>query len=389
VITVAELRALAGIDAGDEYVLSVQLSLDPERQIERDYQVVFNDLVRHAGADRSQAEVRALEREAERIRRFLSGAPPQGLGVLIYACEPLEIWRVYALPVTVPDRVSLGRRLVLRPLLAFIDDYERYVGVLVDSEQARVLVVDQQDIVDFWSVIDQVPGRHKQGGWSQANFQRSRDDAIDVHLRAVSGELASIDVRTPFSRIVVGGPQEPLNRFLQLLPEHLRGRVVGRVPGEIFQSDAEFVRASLDVVREAERRDEQQIVEDLTDVAAAGGRAVRGLDAVLFETYNGSIYQLIVASGIHIEGGVCPVCDRLTTAADDRCPACGSAVGPLPDVVEEVVRRAIVSGCDVEIVAGPAAEELIERTGGVAARLRFVAAAPMSFAQPDRASVEP
>jgi peptide subunit release factor 1 (eRF1) len=372
-ITPRELDELVRIDGGATRVLSVQLDLSLQRQADRAYVVAFTSLARELDRGLDAAARSALEGEVERVRQFLAQEQPRGLGVAIYSCAPLNLWRVYPLPEPVPDRVTFRPRPRIRPVLDLIDQGERYVAALVDSDHARLLVIRQAEVEDFWAADELIQGRHKQGGWSQANFQRSHDDSVDAHLRAVCRELAAIDEREPFTRLVLAGPEEPLSRQVQLLPPDLRRRVAGTFPGQMFQSDAEVVRASLAAAREAERRDEQQLTAQVLDSAASGGLAAEGPDAVLFALAHGAVHQLMVADGIELAGGVCPSCGRLATAADDRCPSCGAVLSPVDDVVEEAILRTLAASGDVEIVHAPATEELLARAGGIAARLRFVA----------------
>jgi peptide subunit release factor 1 (eRF1) len=370
-ITQAELQKLAMIDAGAAHILSVQLDLSPERQIQRSDIVAFDALIRRLEASLDDEQAAALSREAKRVHTFLSNETPAGLGLAIYSCSPLDLWRVYRLPVSVADDISFTRYPRIRPLADLVDEHERMVIALVDSESARLVVLTQAQIEDSWSLKSLVPGHHQQGGWSQSNFQRHRDHVVDEHLRAVIQALGEIDRREPFTRLIVAGPDEPLNRFLHLMSDDVQHRVTGRVPGEMFQSDAELIRAAIDVAHDAERNDEVRLVQDLLETASNGGTAIGGRDAVLHELLKGSIEQLVVADGLHVAGSLCRLCGRLVAIPYDSCPACGGDIAPVDDVVDEAIRRALGAGGSVEIVHGPAADELLDRAGGVAARLRY------------------
>jgi peptide chain release factor subunit 1 len=370
-ITQAELQKLTIIDAGAARILSVQLDLSPERQIQRSSIVAFDGLVRRTESHLDDEQAAALSREAKRVHTFLSNETPAGLGLVIYSCSPLNLWRVYRLPIPVADDINFTRYPRIRALVDLVDEHERMGIVLVDSESARVVVLTQTQIEDSWSLKSLVPGRHQQGGWSQSNFQRHRDHAVDEHLRAVSHELSESDRREPFTRLVVAGPDEPLSRFLRLMPDDVQHRVTGRVPGEMFQSDAELIRAAIDVAHDAERNDELRLVQDLLEAASNGGSAIGGCDAVLNELLKGSIEQLAVADGLHVAGSLCQLCGRLVAIPYDSCPACSGDIAPFGDVIDEAIRRTLRAGGSVEIVHGPAADVLLDRAGGVAARLRY------------------
>jgi peptide subunit release factor 1 (eRF1) len=67
----------------------------------------------------------------------------------------------------------------------------------------------------------------------------------------------------------------------------------------------------------------------------------------------------------------CPSCGHL--AADGaRCPICGTATEPEPDLVEEAVEAALRNGSRVETVpAGVEGADELEAAGGIGALLRF------------------
>jgi hypothetical protein len=370
-VTQTDIQTLAAIDAGSNRVLSVQLDLSPVRQIQRADIVAFDDLARRAEVGLGGAAVDALRREARRVHQFLESEPATGIGLLIFSCEPIGLWRVYRLSSSVPDDVTFAQHPRLRIAVDLVDEGERIAIAVVDSQQARLFVLNQLQVEDFWSLKSLVPGRHQQGGWSQANFQRSHDQAVDVHLRLVCRELEEFDRREPFTRLIVAGPDEPLNRLLHLMSDDIRRRVAGNVSGEMFQSDIDIIRASLDVARAARRRDEQRSVDELLDRAGGDGFAASGLDAVLRELHSGAVKRLVVAGDTQASGGVCRVCGRFAASVEDRCPVCGAALRPVDDVVEAAIRKTIIAGGEVEIVHGPAADELVARCGGVAAQLRF------------------
>jgi peptide chain release factor subunit 1 len=373
-ITSQVLTELIRFEAPNQRIFSVVLGLHPERQIERDYRIVFRNLVRDLAARLDDSERKALEPEVERVATYLGKVEPQGLGVVIYSCSPAQYWRTCYLPESPRDEVHFTPRPRLRPLLDHVDEHERYAIVLADRDTARVLVVTQRDIEDWWQLQSVIQGRHKQGGWSQSNFQRSHDKAVDDHLKSVRDHLINLDEQLDFSRIFIGGPTEATARLRELLPPALRDQIAGTFAIEMFATDAQVLERTREVARQVERDGEMARVERVISDTGAGGRAVTGLDATLRAVCSGQVDEVVVSGTLSVPGAVCRACGRLAAGDVYSCPDCGGALSVVDDVIEDAILRVMSEGGSVEIVHGSAETRLLDETGGIGAILRYVPA---------------
>ena len=366
-------HALASVDAGDDMVLSAQLDLSGDRQIERSYRVAFDDMARRYRAALARAAWPAFDREVDRVREYLAALMPAGAGLVIHSCEPLGLWHVVAVPTPIPNEIALGRFARVRSLLDFVDEHEPSAVALVDSEEARVFLLERGQVVDSWDLLSLVPGRHKQGGWSQANYQRHHDNVVDVHLRTVCDQLVELGQRQPYRRLIIGGPVEPVTRLQELLPRTLRERLAGTFEAEMFASNSETLDRASAVLKAAERESEERVVAQLREGAHDGGAAVLGFTPTLAAVAARQARTLVVASATSQQGASCPSCGGLFVGALSICPACGKVVETVGDVVDEAMRRTIVSGGDVEVTHGVAAAELLAIGAGIGALLRYAA----------------
>ena len=71
--------------------------------------------------------------------------------------------------------------------------------------------------------------QHDQGGWSQANYQRSVEQEELNHLRPAPETLFTRFKRHPFDHLVVGAPDELAGEAEQRLHPYLRARLAGRI----------------------------------------------------------------------------------------------------------------------------------------------------------------
>ncbi|HWP62012.1 MAG TPA: Vms1/Ankzf1 family peptidyl-tRNA hydrolase, partial [Candidatus Binatia bacterium] len=227
------------------------------------------------------------------------------------------------------------------------------------------------EIEEQEQVYDVVPGKHDQGGWSQANYQRHHEAHVYWHLKRVADELALLARRRPFERLILAGPEEPTAELERILPRHLRDRLVRRIPAELFATEQEVLARTLEIEREVERAAEVRLVEELVATAAAGGPATHGLAATLEAVWLGRVHLLVVADGLRVSGSECPGCGRLGPDAPASCPVSGDRVIPLEDVVERAMERSLEEGGRVEVVHDEAARRLREIGEGLGAVLRY------------------
>lgn len=365
-----QLAELLSFDAGDDLVLSVYLNLTPDRQIGRTFSVAFEDLVRTLGEGLAPAARAALDREAARVRILLDEGP-KGRGLAVFSSSPRGLWQVWSLPVVVAEGCYLGRRPYLRPLLDVLDEYERYAVALVDKAKARLFVVELGEIEEQEQVYDVVPGKHDQGGWSQANYQRHHEAHVYWHLKRVADELMHLDRRRPFDRLVLAGPEEATAELERILPRHLRVKLVRRIPAELFATEQEILERTLEIERDVERATEERLVADVLETAARGGLATYGLGPTLEAVWLGRVHALLVADGLRAPGSECESCGRLGPDVPAACPACGGRVQDLDDVIERAMERTLEESGRVEVVHDAPARRLQEVGEGLAAVLRF------------------
>jgi peptide chain release factor subunit 1 len=383
-----QIAVLEALDAHAARVLSVYLGLDPARQVRRTYRVAFEDLARDSGTRLEEKERVELAQEAARVGEWLAEEKPRGLGVAVFSCAPRGLWQAHFLPVPVEDHLVFEPRPDLAPLLRILDDYERYAIALVDKRKARLFTVFLGAIEEIDAFADDVPGKHDQGGPAQARFQRHHEAHMYWHLKRVALRLADLLRRRRFDRLILAGPEEATSELPRLLPRALAHRMVAVVPAEVSASDGEILEKTLEIERRVEREHEERLVGELLEAAGPGGRAILGLRPTLEALWLGRVQTLAVAHDLHLEGGECPDCGRLTPESLAACAGCGAAMRPTHDVVHRAMNHAHEQAGSVEVVHGDAARRLWETGGGLGARLRYPAAAPTNGARMAQAERE-
>jgi peptide chain release factor subunit 1 len=365
-----ELERLERFDSTGARILSVYLDLDPQRQVDRSHLVVLKDLVKEARDRLGEAAGDELDRQAARLQEWLESEPQQGRGLAVFSCSEPDLWQVAFLPVPLEDHLAFEPRPHLGPLLALLDEHERYAVALVDKEKARLFTVFMGTIEESEAFEDLVPGKHDQGGWSQARLQRDHDTHVYQHLQHVAQRLGELLERRGFDRLILAGPGEATSELRGLLPAVLAELLVAVIPGEMFAGEAEILEQSLAVAERFEREEERRMVDAVLEEAGADGASC-GLVPTLEAIWLAKARTLLVAEGMEQEGSECPNCGRLEPGRVAPCPACGSEMTPLVHLLERAMERTRALAGEIEVVRGDPAALLRERCGGVGALYRF------------------
>jgi peptide subunit release factor 1 (eRF1) len=378
-ITRERLRRLAGIRAGEGKVLSLVLNLDPREfataaarstevrsLLDRAGRLIRDD---DALAPAARTSLRAdLERvEAELGRGGLDAKGAHGLAV--FASSAIDLFEVLKLSEPVDHDPVIADTPYVEPLSA-IGAPERWCALLVNRRTARLFCGAGGALDELELIEDDVHRQHDQGGWSQANYQRSVEKEVADHLRrAAEVAFATLKDDLPVG-ILVGAPQELAGDFEAQRHPYLRERLAGRLDIDVENSTPEDVRRAASTrIEQATRAVQDAALARLAEGFGGGpGRAASGLEPVLTAVHEQRVEILLVDAGFAAPGVACPTCGWLGPDATASCPADGTAVERRADVVEAAVERALTQAADVHVLRDR--PELASH-GHVAAVLRF------------------
>lgn len=366
------LRKLADWSTGGFPVTSVYLDVDGRRYPRRaDYLTRMEELLKGARNDEPDRERRrSVAADLDRVRRFVRDELDRSgiRGLALFSSSGAELWEDVALPRSIREGVEVGARPRLIPLEALLEGLETFCTVVVNREKARVLLTSGGGIEEVTDVLDEVPGQHDQGGWSQSRYQRHIEDHVQRHLKHVSEVLLRLAKRRPFDHLILAGSDEVVADLERELHDYLRRTVVDRAPLAMTARAADVLALSMKVEDRLHARRESEAVDRISSEVGAGtGRAVGGLEDTVAALEAGRVDTLVVLSDLSAPGGRCPSCGHLEPRPRP-CPACGARMEDAPDLVEEAVESALRQRCRVETVSDAPPLAAI---GGIGALLRF------------------
>lgn len=360
---------LARLGPGSTPVVSVYLDSRWTDEHQREgARILLKNGVRDAG-DAGLADADDLRWIAEYGMALVGQAVgPDVGGVALFACRPLGLREMITTVEPFEPAFVVAETPHLVPLAAVVGAAAGALVVFVDTETARLTPWAPGARGDDVILESDVPGHHRQGGWSQlaqSNYQRHIQAHRGRHFEAVGRALAALGAEWGLQRIVLAGETRNVTLLQASLPEPWAGRVVGRVSGSRHEPASAIVERAADLLsRLAAGADEVDQV--LTD-AAKGGPAVAGLERTLEAVARGAVHCLYLARSFRENGRACPSCGRLAGGAEGPCPGCGAVARPI-DLGNAMVRGVVGAGGRLHLVDAHAA---LARQNGVAARLRY------------------
>lgn len=310
--------------------------------------------VRRAADETPDHDARlSLRGDLERIEEAAAGTRWKPPAVAVFSCSGRGFYEEVPLPRRVRERAVLDTGPWVRPMLALLDELHRTCVAVLDAAEARIWELYQGELVAARRFRDPHLRKPDFAGWHGLEERRVRNRADELeraHFRRLAAELDALFRRDRYDLLVLGGHEEEVERFLGFLPRALAERLAGTFALDPRTATLEEVRRRADeIVERYQREEERRLVQEALEAAAAGGRAVLGLERCLEAGSLAAVRLLLVHDEAAAPGAVCDAC-RWLAAREGPCPLCGEPMRPTADVVEELIETVIDEGGAVEHV---------------------------------------
>ncbi|HEY3544164.1 MAG TPA: Vms1/Ankzf1 family peptidyl-tRNA hydrolase [Gaiellaceae bacterium] len=372
-----QLRELAGFRTAKGCAISLYVDLDPsEAPTPPDVQTKVNSLL--AAAERqlderksqmARPEREGLKQDLERIAAwFDDGFDRQGVrGLGVFAAGLDNFWATVAVPETVVDEVKISGDLYLAPL-ARLAGRDGGLVAFVGRERGHVWQLAGGQLIEIADESTEVQGRHSQGGWSQARYERSVENQVGQHLRDVAATLDGCVRKLRGTRVVLIGSEDIRSEFEALLSNEVESCVAGWASAEAHADGAQVLAAAKPVLDEWWTGREDEVLERWREEAGKNGRAASGWESTLEAASDGRVDLLLVQDGVDQPAYQCPQCGR-AQMSDGSCPLDGTTMEPRDGGLDLALHQTLAHGGTVHVIRGERRD--LEPVGGVAALLRF------------------
>jgi hypothetical protein len=304
-----------------------------------------------SGLDRDQR--REWQPIREQAEAFLSEYKAESRGLVLFVtAQGIEH---YALPLPIDNLSAWGEPLVT-PLFWKLDEYERYLVVLVDQEQARFLTaylghagdeermeidLDEYDFREMTLSPATSHGKELNQGSNREAFEKMIDEHRARFYREVIDRLGRLAELHATDRIILGGAEGAVHTLRGLMPDALAKQVIGILPIPMNTPPHAIVERIQPLAHDHEREFEKALLDEVIDRAKSGGRGALGRSEVL-KALKEQRVDLVIAP----------------YPMDDA------------ELMHTLPVQAMASRSRIELVHGEAADRLREE-GGIAARLYY------------------
>jgi peptide chain release factor subunit 1 len=368
------LRDLAGFRAAKGLAVSLYLDLDPSTTTTpgnpstRAHALLGDAAKQLDRGELTREQRQGLKADLEHIERYIQDELIRdgAHGLAVFTSELDNLWRPLALTESVPDAVKVESVLFLTPLIPLVGRGEGALVAVVGRERGELFRLRAGRLEPVVDRTEDQPGKHDQGGWSQARFQRHIEHLVHEHLERVAEVLAR-RVRRHAERIVVVATEETRAAFDDLLTKEVREAIVGWTTAEAHAGSSELLAAAAPVLEAWRAREEERAVGRWHDEAGRNGRAASGWAATLEAASDGRVELLLYRNGVEHPAWRCPSCGRLA-ASDGTCPLDGTRMDRTEDGLDLAVHHTLSNGGTVWAVTTRPDLDPVE---GIGALLRY------------------
>jgi peptide chain release factor subunit 1 len=321
------LRELATFRAQAGCAISMYLDLDPSvsptaAAVDSRVNAILDEIEKWSGRhELAHDQKRGLDADLTRLRAFFdSEFSREGAhGFAIFSAGLDGVWRPLPLSDRVPDLAKVAHTFYLAPLVPLIGRGEGVLVAFVGRERGDLYRLRDGRLEEVQERFDEQPGRHDQGGWSQARYQRHIEKLVQDHLRDVAELLDRHVRRQREPGLVVVCSEETRPELEEALSNEARNAVIGWTAAEAHAGPAELLQTVKPLLEQRRADQEEALAERWREEAGRDGRAAAGWAQTLEAASDGRVEQLLFQEGADRPAWQCPACGRLA-AEPGTCP---------------------------------------------------------------------
>ena len=276
----------------------------------------------------------------QEVEQFFATYQPRAQS-LVFIFDRIDrfLW-TRELQVPLRDMVHLSVRPYLRPLAEAMDEFPHYGVAVVEKKGVRLFTVALGDIEEYTR-----PSIH----------------VVDAIRRmARSQHLA---------QLILAGRLEITAELRHTVAKRLGPILIATIELDFNAEPAEILQRTLPVAEEFKRKEESEIIRDLTVQPSEGSWVVTGLGTTLDLLNKGRIWQLVYAEGLHGRALECRQCAAIFSESHEHCVYCGSPLEAVGNLADLIYKHSTARGARVRKISADAAAAL-SAAGGIGGFVR-------------------
>ena len=268
--------------------------------------------------------------------------------IAIFSKSTSNVFEVIYLPQPVENRVIFSNNFLIRPLIAYLDKYSKYLAILVDQTRGVFYEIDYGQIIDYFAFKEEEPQHVKAGGYygyAERHIERHIDDHLQKHYKKVAGKAFERFKKQGFDSLIIAG--QPTNRFVfkKTLHPYLLERLSSEIDVNMAKEPSnEVMNKLLEEIEKIRNVKHDELENELNNKLPQ--KAVLGLDKVDEHLNNGRVQKLLLSSNLRPVYTVCNECNYMI---HDQliCPNCKTDMSAYDFKTNEMAAKALSQGSEI------------------------------------------
>ena len=331
----------------------------PANEREEDFATHFDGLCDNIqeAADkymRGSKHLKALTQEIRRKRDVLFGNFVENKAQTFCLFISGDFDKLAEIPIKMKERVVVGSEFCTLPLLAVLEQFERFALLVFGREKARLYgyylgkILERDTVFHDYAVPELFAPKHPGKCLATETVDHRIDNVYHRHLREVCRILLGSFKKFGFDKLILASDQPEIDS----IKRHLHSQLLPRIVGE-FVADPDdpvpVVKEKADAaVTEYRGKKEKTRITELLECHAQK-KAVLGVESTLDALMSGGARVLVLSDDFHDAGYVCPEHHFATTtlSKNGHCPICSRELEEQPVLEDYIIEHAFAQRLEV------------------------------------------
>jgi len=321
--------------------------------------------------------------ENEAVEYVEANFPHLKNGLVMFLAGDDNMFEVVELPRPVKNRYYFDKQANVKPLLAYMDEYEKVLALVVDKRQVKVFIEYMGDIKEieelydvFWEFAEDKDkagyfSRPIAGGGYAENADKE-EGILRRYINAVGEELLKLKEKLGFTRLVVFAPEKLKHIVEEELHRDFKKILAKVIPGNFTKANKNVIRDKVvEVEKEIEREEENKMIDEVYSNLGNSDykKGTSGLKNVLKSLNEGAVWYLLIQENIEFPGYIGKDSGFLYSSEDEN--EIWEELIKVNDLTNDIITKAIDQDARVNFI--PSDNEKLSKMGNIAAMLRFKA----------------
>lgn len=344
-MTHSHLKKLASLYSKEGDIVTAVL---PARIADKKDEAIFNNTLKQLKAAHLAAEIEALE------VFFEDSVDGKYQSICVVSANGAETFIVYPVEIHLEPHVHIGHIVDLTPLIKLEDDYRKAAFVRIEKEQCEVSLFHIGELLSLkpkerteTQKGDTVHRSHKKGGWSQGRFQRHIDHQVKRNIKDAADHIQKLHQKHSFEYILISGAGEQAHTLESELGKPVTDTATLCIVSATSKDGINYTEVS-EVIKTMELEREVEAMNAIIKKSADQSRVVFGINNAFTHLKDNKLQALMLHEAAEFNGFLC-LGDEMAHLGTKNAD-CETAMVSIKNIVPLLLRRAVLSGVDIEFI---------------------------------------